>query len=158
MSACCDNGHVHNFSSHLQFMLNNSSGHLHQMCKRHTLPNTCLSSIYIFPTSISYFLVTEFPLNNRAKVRTDLVTFPVRSCFLVFFLPLVKHTAGELSPPCVLAVLQVHMADNDHGGLTEACMRLGDSTRGGDPHLWSEVLEYFVRQPQDCTEQVWPTN
>ena len=46
------------------------------------------------------------------------------------------------------------MADNDYAGLTGACMLLGDASRGGDPHLWSEVLEYFVRQPQDCTEQV----
>lgn len=46
------------------------------------------------------------------------------------------------------------MAENDYAGLTEACLRLGDASRGGDPQLWSEVLEYFVRQPRDCTEQV----
>ena len=33
-------------------------------------------------------------------------------------------------------------------------MRLGDASRGGDSHLWSEVLEYFARQSEDCTEQV----
>ena len=46
------------------------------------------------------------------------------------------------------------MAVGDHGSLIEDCMRLGDASRGGDPHLWSEVLEYFARQPDDCTEQV----
>ncbi len=46
------------------------------------------------------------------------------------------------------------MAAGDHARLIEDCMRLGDASRGGDPHLWSEVLEYFARQPQDCTEQV----
>ena len=46
------------------------------------------------------------------------------------------------------------MAAGDHAHLIEDCMRLGDASRGGDPHLWSEVLEYFARQPQDCTEQV----
>lgn len=51
-------------------------------------------------------------------------------------------------------VLQVHMAAGDHAHLIQDCMRLGDALRGGDPHLWSEVLEYFARQPQDCTEQV----
>ncbi len=50
--------------------------------------------------------------------------------------------------------VQVHMAAGDHARLIEDCMRLGDASRGGDPHLWSEVLEYFSRQPQDCTEQV----
>lgn len=51
-------------------------------------------------------------------------------------------------------VLQVHMAAGDHPSLIEDCMRLGDASRGGDPQLWSEVLDYFARQPQDCTEQV----
>ena len=50
--------------------------------------------------------------------------------------------------------VQVHMAAGDHASLIEDCMRLGDAARGGDPQLWSEVLDYFARQPQDCTEQV----
>ena len=50
------------------------------------------------------------------------------------------------------------MAAGDHASLIEGCMRLGDASRGGDPHLWSEVLEYFARQPQDCTEQVFLSN
>jgi vacuolar protein sorting-associated protein 11 len=52
-------------------------------------------------------------------------------------------------------VLQVHMADHDHAALIEACIRLGDASRGGDPHLWTEVLEYFGSQTSDCTAQVW---
>eukprot|EP00884_Botryococcus_braunii_P005454 jgi/Botrbrau1/1490/Bobra.178_3s0045.1 len=51
-------------------------------------------------------------------------------------------------------VLHVHMADQDHAGLIEACIRLGDASRGGDPHLWTEVLEYFGSQTTDCTAQV----
>ena len=46
------------------------------------------------------------------------------------------------------------MAAGDHGSLIEDCMRLGDASRGGDPHLWNEVLEYFAGQPDDCSEQV----
>lgn len=49
------------------------------------------------------------------------------------------------------------MAVGDHSSLIEDCMRLGDASRGGDPHLWSEVLEYFARQSEDCTEQVQPS-
>lgn len=46
------------------------------------------------------------------------------------------------------------MAAGDHASLIEDCTRLGDASRGGDPQLWSEVLEYFARQTEDCTEQV----
>ena len=51
-------------------------------------------------------------------------------------------------------VLQVHMAAGDHAGLLEACMRLGDASRGGDPQLWNEVLEYLASQTEDVTQQV----
>ena len=51
---------------------------------------------------------------------------------------------------------QVHMAAGDHAGLIEACARLGDVSRGGDPHLWTEVLQYFGSQQYDCTPQVEP--
>ena len=53
-----------------------------------------------------------------------------------------------------MQVLRVHMSSGDHAGLIEACMRLGDASRGGDPHLWNEVLEYFGAQQSDCTQQV----
>ena len=48
------------------------------------------------------------------------------------------------------------MAAEDYEGLIEACMRLGDASRGGDPQLWSEVLEYFGSQQSDVTHQVGP--
>ncbi|BDA46644.1 Vacuolar protein sorting-associated protein 11 homolog [Coccomyxa sp. Obi] len=51
-------------------------------------------------------------------------------------------------------ILQVHMAAGDHTGLIEACARLGDVSRGGDPHLWTEVLQYFGSQNYDCSAQV----
>ncbi|CAL5228225.1 g11315 [Coccomyxa viridis] len=51
-------------------------------------------------------------------------------------------------------VLQVLMAAGDHAGLIEACARLGDVSRGGDPHLWTEVLQYFGSQQYDCSAQV----
>ena len=48
------------------------------------------------------------------------------------------------------------MAAGDYEGLIEACMRLGDASRGGDPQLWSEVLEYFGSQQSNVTQQVGP--
>ena len=50
--------------------------------------------------------------------------------------------------------LQVLMSAGDHAGLIEACARLGDVSRGGDPHLWTEVLQYFGSQQYDCSAQV----
>ena len=46
------------------------------------------------------------------------------------------------------------MAAGDHAGLIEACAHLGDVSRGGDPHLWTEVLQYFGSQQYDCSAQV----
>lgn len=48
------------------------------------------------------------------------------------------------------------MAAGDHAGLIEACARLGVVSRGGDPHLWTEVLQYFGSQNYDCSAQVTP--
>ena len=48
------------------------------------------------------------------------------------------------------------MAAGDHTGLIEVCARLGDVSRGGDPHLWTEVLQYFGSQNYDCSAQVIP--
>ena len=50
--------------------------------------------------------------------------------------------------------LQVYMSDGDHLGLISATIKYGDAAKGGDPQLWAEVLEYFVMQPGNCTEQV----
>lgn len=58
--------------------------------------------------------------------------------------PLVRGM-GFTSCCCV----QVHMDAGDYAGLIAATQRYGDASRGGDPQLWSEVLEYFVRQPSE---------
>lgn len=46
------------------------------------------------------------------------------------------------------------MALNDYAGLTDACTRLGDASRGGDPQLWTVVLEHLTHQEDDVTQQV----
>ena len=48
------------------------------------------------------------------------------------------------------------MAAGDHAALIEACVRLGDAARGGDAHLWTEVLEYLGSQDEDCSAQARP--
>ena len=50
--------------------------------------------------------------------------------------------------------LQVYMASSDYAGLIDACARLGDASRGGDPQLWTVVLEHLTQQEEDVTEQV----
>jgi hypothetical protein len=48
------------------------------------------------------------------------------------------------------------MEARDHAGLIAAVARYGDESRGGDPQLWAEVLQYFVTLPPDdeCEAQV----
>ncbi|GIL60245.1 hypothetical protein Vafri_14880, partial [Volvox africanus] len=56
--------------------------------------------------------------------------------------------------------LQVYMSGGDHAGLISGVLKYGDASRGGDPVLWSEVLEYFVTQhdadppASDCSAQI----
>ncbi|GAX83865.1 hypothetical protein CEUSTIGMA_g11290.t1 [Chlamydomonas eustigma] len=50
-------------------------------------------------------------------------------------------------------VLQVHMETGDHAALIAATVRYGDASRGGDPQLWAEILDYFVRQPGEACLQ-----
>ena len=38
------------------------------------------------------------------------------------------------------------MAQNDHERLIEAVVKYGDSSIGGDPQLWSELLDFFTAQ------------
>jgi hypothetical protein len=51
---------------------------------------------------------------------------------------------------------QVYMEARDHAGLIAAVARYGDESRGGDPQLWAEVLQYFVSLPpnDECEAQV----
>ena len=46
------------------------------------------------------------------------------------------------------------MAENDYAGLLQACLRLGDTSRGGDPQLWSVVLEYLTAKEEDVSTEV----
>ena len=51
---------------------------------------------------------------------------------------------------------QIHMAANDYAGGIEACMRLGDASRGGNPQLWTDMLDYLTQQEDDVTTEVLP--
>eukprot|EP00873_Tetraselmis_striata_P041163 jgi/Tetstr1/461427/TSEL_006537.t2 len=52
-------------------------------------------------------------------------------------------------------VLGLYMTTQDHNGLIDACVRLGDASAGGDPQLWTEVLAYFAERPgTECTSQL----
>ena len=46
------------------------------------------------------------------------------------------------------------MNRQDYSGLIDACLRLGDASRGGDPQLWTVVLEHLTKQESDVTPQV----
>jgi len=46
------------------------------------------------------------------------------------------------------------MSRQDYSGLIDACLRLGDASRGGDPQLWTVVLEHLTMQESDVTPQV----
>ncbi|PRW51086.1 vacuolar -sorting-associated 11-like protein isoform A [Chlorella sorokiniana] len=48
----------------------------------------------------------------------------------------------------------VLMDARDYDGLIAACQRFGDARTGGDPQLWHDALDYFARQPGDCSQQV----
>ncbi|KAK1305633.1 hypothetical protein QJS10_CPA10g01849 [Acorus calamus] len=43
---------------------------------------------------------------------------------------------------------------HDHDGLITCCKRLGDSSKGGDPSLWKDVLNYFGDLGEDCSKEV----
>ena len=63
-----------------------------------------------------------------------------------------KLCSGRPKPK--ICILQVYMASNDYAGLIDACSRLGDASRGGDPQLWTVVLEHLTQQEEDVTLQV----
>ena len=48
------------------------------------------------------------------------------------------------------------MAANNYAGGIEACMRLGDASRGGNPQLWTDMLDYLTQQEDDVTTEVLP--
>lgn len=46
------------------------------------------------------------------------------------------------------------MEENDYAGLLQACLRLGDTSRGGDAQLWTVVLEYLSAKEEDVSKEV----
>ena len=46
------------------------------------------------------------------------------------------------------------MAENDYPGLLDACLRLGDTSRGGDAQLWIVVLKYLAAKDEDVSKEV----
>ncbi|PIA61540.1 hypothetical protein AQUCO_00300813v1 [Aquilegia coerulea] len=51
-------------------------------------------------------------------------------------------------------VISCYMQAHDHEGLIACCKRLGDSTKGGDPSLWGDLLKYFGELGEDCSTEV----
>lgn len=51
-------------------------------------------------------------------------------------------------------VIACYMQNHDHEGLIACCKRLGDSSKGGDPSLWADLLKYFGEIGEDCTKEV----
>ncbi|KAJ6811689.1 vacuolar protein-sorting-associated protein 11-like protein [Iris pallida] len=51
-------------------------------------------------------------------------------------------------------VIACYMQAHDHEGLIACCKKLGDSTQGGDPSLFSDLLRYFGELGEDCTKEV----
>lgn len=51
-------------------------------------------------------------------------------------------------------VMACYMQDKDYQGLISCCKRLGDSSRGGDPSLWADVLQFFGERGENCSKEV----
>ncbi|XP_077221969.1 vacuolar protein sorting 11 [Tasmannia lanceolata] len=51
-------------------------------------------------------------------------------------------------------VIACYMQSHDHDGLIACCKRLGDSSKGGDPSLWGDLLKYFGELGEDCSKEV----
>lgn len=51
-------------------------------------------------------------------------------------------------------VISCYMQARDHEGLIACCKRLADSSKGGDPSLWGELLKYFGELGEDCSSEV----
>lgn len=51
-------------------------------------------------------------------------------------------------------VIACYMQARDHQGLIACCKKLGDSTQGGDPSLWGDLLKYFGELGEDCSKEV----
>ncbi|XP_025015789.1 vacuolar protein-sorting-associated protein 11 homolog isoform X2 [Ricinus communis] len=51
-------------------------------------------------------------------------------------------------------VIACYMQAHDHEGLIACCKRLGDSSKGGEPSLWADLLKYFGELGEDCSKEV----
>ncbi|OAY83369.1 vacuolar protein-sorting-associated protein 11 homolog [Ananas comosus] len=51
-------------------------------------------------------------------------------------------------------VIACYMQSHDHEGLIACCKKLGDSSQGGDPTLWGDLLKYFGELGEDCSKEV----
>lgn len=51
-------------------------------------------------------------------------------------------------------VISCYMQAHDHKGLIACCKRLADSSKGGDPSLWADLLKYFGELGEDCSAEV----
>ncbi|XP_010244136.1 PREDICTED: vacuolar protein-sorting-associated protein 11 homolog isoform X1 [Nelumbo nucifera] len=51
-------------------------------------------------------------------------------------------------------VIACYMQAHDHEGLISCCKKLGDSSKGGDPSLWGDLLKYFGELGEDCSKEV----
>ncbi|CAN6444038.1 unnamed protein product [Victoria cruziana] len=51
-------------------------------------------------------------------------------------------------------VISCYMQAHDHEGLISCCKKLGDSSQGGDPSLWADVLKYFGELGEDCSKEI----
>ncbi|OVA10630.1 Clathrin [Macleaya cordata] len=51
-------------------------------------------------------------------------------------------------------VIACYMQAHDHEGLIACCKKLGDSSKGGDPSLWGDLLKYFGELGEDCSKEV----
>ncbi|KAL5977230.1 Vacuolar protein sorting-associated protein 11 [Asimina triloba] len=51
-------------------------------------------------------------------------------------------------------VIACYMQAHDHEGLIACCKRLSDSSQGGDPSLWGDLLKYFGELGEDCSKEV----
>ncbi|XP_078157750.1 vacuolar protein sorting 11 [Carex rostrata] len=51
-------------------------------------------------------------------------------------------------------VISCYMQTHDHRGLIACCKKLSDSSQGGDPSLWADLLKYFGELGEDCSKEV----
>ena len=51
-------------------------------------------------------------------------------------------------------VIACYMQAHDHESLIQCCKKLGDSSQGGDPSLFGDLLKYFGELGEDCSKEV----